>query len=271
MPVDRGWTEHPMIAAVERLGPQVRRLSDRIEADRRLPPRLVDELTDAGVFQMFLPRSVGGHEVHPLTGFAVCEALAGNDGSVGWCAQVSAAVTIFLAWLDPEALADMVATTDGPLHVAGSARPLGTAIRTEDGYRVKGRWNYASGVRHANWFLATSFVDNQDGSSVPRSMLVPIGDGEIVANWDVMGMRGTGSDDYVLDDVAVPRSRTGARRWIEQRSEPSLQDSSSPLRAFALLGVACLNAKARRRKGLSLRSLSRTTPASVSEDRQSKD
>lgn len=228
-----------MIEAVEGLGPQVRRLSDRIEADRRLPPQLVDDLTDAGVFQMFLPRSVGGHEVHPLTGFAVCEELAGNDGSVGWCAQVSAAVTIFLAWLDPEALADMVATTDGPLHVAGSARPLGTAVRTEDGYRVKGRWNYASGVRHANWFLATSFVDNQDGSSVPRSMLVPIGDGEIVANWDVMGMRGTGSDDFVLDDVVVPRSRTGARRWIEQRSEPLYDPRLNMVATWApIAGVA---------------------------------
>ena len=216
---DRSWAEHPMIAAVRSLGPDILRLGPGIESDRRLPENLVDALTEARVFQMYLPRSLGGPEVHPLTGLAVCEELARGDGSVGWCAQVAAATTVFLAWLEPSAVADMVATTERPLHIAGSARPLGTAIRTEGGYRVKGRWDYASGVRHANWFLATSFVDNDDGSRAARSMLVPVGEGEIVANWDVMGMRGTGSDDFVLDDVFVPRTRSASRHWIEQRTE----------------------------------------------------
>lgn len=218
--IDRGWAEHPMIAAARALGPDVRRAGARIEADRRLPDDLVDALTAAGVFQMYLPRSLGGPEVHPLTGLAVCEELARHDGSVGWCAQVSAATAIFLAWLDPAAVAEMAATTDRPLHIAGSARPLGAAVRVDGGYRVKGRWNYASGVRHANWFLATSFVDSAAGSRVARSMLVPMGAGEIVPNWEVMGMRGTGSDDFVLDDVFVPRSRSASRHWIEQRVEP---------------------------------------------------
>lgn len=214
------WHDHPMITQVQALAPSILRLGNVIERERRLPQQLVDDLTSARVFQMYQPASMGGPEVHPLTGFAVCEELARLDGSVGWCAQVSAAVTVFLAWLDPDALAEMVAGTERPLHVAGSARPLGTAIRTEDGYRVKGHWNYASGVRHANWFLATSFVDGRDGSPTARSMLVPVSDGEIVGNWDVIGMRGTGSDDFVLDDVDVPRGRVGARHWIAQRDEP---------------------------------------------------
>ena len=160
----RAWTDHPMVAAAQGLEPMIRRLGDQIEADRCLPQQLVAALTAVDVFQMYVPRSVGGPEVHPLVGFAVCEELARLDGSVGWCAQVSAAATIFLAWLDPEALTEMVAITQSPLHVAGSARPLGTAVRTEDGYRVKGQWNFASGVRHANWFLASAFVDGPDGS-----------------------------------------------------------------------------------------------------------
>lgn len=210
------WADHPMIGAARAIGPAIRAAAPGIDAERRLPDDLVDALTGAGVFQMYLPRSVGGPEVHPLTGMAVCEELARHDGSVAWCAQVAAATTTFLAWLDPAATEEMVATTAGPLHVAGSARPLGTAIRTGDGYRVSGRWNFASGVRHANWFLASAFVD---GTS-PRTMLVPIDQGRIVANWDVMGMRGTGSDDYVIDDVDVPRARIAARHWVEQRTEP---------------------------------------------------
>ena len=239
-----------MLQAVRELGPMIDRLADRIEADRRLPRELTDALTDARVFQMYQPRSSGGPEVHPLTGMAVCEELARIDGSVGWCAQVSAAVTIFLAWLDPDGLADMVAITEAPLHVAGSARPLGTATRIDGGYRVSGHWNFASGVAHANWFLATCFIepelvgDGAPGAGRPgdgragdgragdgragdgraqrfaKSMLVPIDDGAIVANWDVVGMRGTGSDDFVLDEVFVPTNRTGARRWIERRTEP---------------------------------------------------
>ena len=175
-----------MLDAARELGPTIRAEADRIEAERQLPEDLVVALTGAGVFQMFLPRSVGGPEVHPLTGMAVVEELTRADGSVGWCTQVAAATTMFLAWLDPDAVHEMVATTTGPIHIAGSARPLGTAVRTEGGYRVTGRWNFASGVRHANWFLASAFVD---GSS-PRSMLVPIEAGEIMANWDVLGMRG---------------------------------------------------------------------------------
>ncbi len=210
----------PVLQAVRDLGPTISELSAKIEADRCLPPALVDDLTAAQVFQLYQPRSVGGPELHPVTAFQVCEELARADGSVGWCAQVSAAVTVFLAWIDPDALAEMAATTDGPLHIAGSARPLGTAVRTEDGYRLKGHWNYASGVRHANWFLASAFVDAKDGGQATRSMLVPIEQGEIIANWDVVGMRGTGSDDFVLDEVDVSRSRSAANHWIEQRTEP---------------------------------------------------
>ncbi len=212
--------EHPILTAVRELGPTILELAPRIDAERRLPDELVASLTAARVFQMYQPRSIGGPELDPLTAFAVCEELARVDGSVGWCAQVSAAVTVHLAWIDPDALGDMQATSAAPLHVAGSARPLGEAVRTEEGYTLKGHWNYASGVRHANWFLATAFVGNDDGSRVTRSMLVPVTDGSIVANWDVVGMRGTGSDDFVLEDVPVPRGRSVSRRWVAARDEP---------------------------------------------------
>lgn len=212
------WADHPIIEATRALGPQVRACADDIERQGRLPQPLVDALRQAGVFELYTPRSVGGAEVHPLTAFRVAEELARHDGSVGWCCQVSAAVTVFLAWLDPNGLAEMAAS--GPLHVAGSARPLGTADAVEGGYVVRGHWNYASGVRHASWFLATCFVERGGGRPVARSMLIPVEQGTIVANWNVVGMRGTGSDDFVLDEVFVPEARVAQRRWIEQRREP---------------------------------------------------
>lgn len=217
--VSANWAEHPMIAAARDLGPTISASADEIESGGRLPAELAQAMTDQQIFQMYLPTELDGPEVHPLTAFATAEELARRDGSVGWCAQVAAAVTIFLCWLDPEELAKMVATTGAPLHVAGSARPLGTAVEVDGGYRVTGQWNFASGVRHANWFLASSFVDKPDGRRVARSMFVPVGDGQIVDNWTVMGMRGTGSDDFVLDDVFVPRSRVGSTRWVAQREK----------------------------------------------------
>jgi alkylation response protein AidB-like acyl-CoA dehydrogenase len=212
------WADHPILDEVRALAPQVAACADDIERNGRLPDDLAGSLRKAGVFEMYAPRSVGGPEVHPLTAFAVAEELARHDGSAGWCAQVSAAVTVFLAWIDPEGLAAMARS--GPLHVAGSARPLGTAVAVDGGYRASGHWNYASGVRHANWFLGTCFVERPDGRTASKSMLIPVTDGTIVANWNVMGMRGTGSDDFVLDDVFVPDERVAQRRWIEQRPEP---------------------------------------------------
>ena len=207
-----------MIDAAIALGPTIQSLGDEIELAGRLPDSLARQLTEAQIFQMYLPESLGGPDLDPLTAFAVCEQLARRDGSVGWCAQVSAAATVLLAWLDPAAVAEMAAITDGPLHVAGSARALGTARSVPGGYRVTGHWNYASGVRHANWFLATSLAERSSGEATPRSMFVPVSDGRIVDNWKVVGMRGTGSDDFVLDDVFVPAERAASRRWLPEPS-----------------------------------------------------
>lgn len=229
-----------MIEAVAALGADVDAVADRIEQDRRLPDELVDAIAATGAFAMYVPRSVGGPEVHPLTAFATAEALARHDGSVGWCVQVSAAVTSFMAWIDPAGLEELVAGVDR-VHLAGSARPLGVATPVEGGFRVRGHWNYVSGVRHASLILASSFIEPVQGDPpLARSMFVPVGDGEIVANWDVVGMCGTGSDDFVLDDVFVPDERVGYKRWIDQRTEPLYDPRLAMIAAWApTAGVAC--------------------------------
>jgi alkylation response protein AidB-like acyl-CoA dehydrogenase len=229
-----------MIEGATALGSLLDEAAPAIEADRRLPDRLVDALVDIGAFSMYVPRSVGGPEVHPLTAFAATEAIARHDGSAAWCVQVSAAVTTFMAWIDPAGLEALVASVPR-VHLAGSARPLGVAREIDDGFVVDGHWNYMSGVRHATLVLATSNVDPGDGGPpVPRSMFLPVGDGEIRANWDVVGMCGTGSDDYVLEEVFVPRERVGYRRWVDQRDEPLYDPRLAMVAAWApTAGVAC--------------------------------
>lgn len=218
-----------MIDAARSLGPAIADCADSIEAGGRLPDALAQQLTAARVFQMYLPKAVGGADVDPLVAFSVCETLARRDGSVGWCAQVSAAVTMFLAWIDPDAVVAMAAQTDGLIHIAGSARALGTAEPVEGGYLVSGHWNYASGVRHANWFLATSNIERPGREPVSRGMFMPVSEGQIVDNWQVVGMRGTGSDDFVLDRVFVPDERVVARKWMEQvQARPGQRSVSDP-------------------------------------------
>jgi indole-3-acetate monooxygenase len=234
------WADHPMIEAARALGPAVDAVADEIESGRKLPQGLVEQITATDAFAMYVPRSVGGPEVHPLTGFATAEAFARHDGSVGWCVQVSAAVTSFMAWIDPAGLEAMVRSVPR-VHLAGSARPLGVAREVDGGFVASGRWNYVSGVQHATVILASSIIEPVQGDPpLARSMFVPVGDGEIHANWNVMGMCGTGSDDFVLDEVFVPTERVGYRRYIDERDEPLYDPRLAMVTAWApTAGVAC--------------------------------
>jgi alkylation response protein AidB-like acyl-CoA dehydrogenase len=228
-----------MVAAARALGPAIRDASDEIESTRRLPGVLTDKLTAADIFQMYLPASVGGAQVDPLVAFAVCEELTRHDGSLGWCVQVAASTSTSVSWIDPVGLEEMASGSE-KIHTAGSARPLGEATPVEGGFVVSGHWNYASGVLHANWFLATSFVDPP--GSTPRKtrpFLVPVSSGQIVENWDVVGMRGTGSNDFVLDEVFVPDTRVGYLRFIRARTEMLYDDRLAMSAAWApIAGVA---------------------------------
>ena len=231
---------HPMVEAASALGQRIRAAADEIEAAQRLPLELVEALSEIEAYSMYVPRSVGGAEVHPLVGFATAEAIARQDASAGWCVQVSAAVTTFMAWTDPQGLEDLVREV-GTVRLAGSARPLGIAREVEGGFVVSGHWNYVSGVRDATLILASSFINPPTGDPpLSRSMFLPVTDGRIVDNWDVVGMRGTGSDDYVLDEVFVPIERVGFKRWIDKRPEPLYDPRLAMAAAWApTAGVAC--------------------------------
>src|SRR3954451_22674408 len=203
-----------MIAAARDLGPTIDAAADGIEQDGRLPEPLVEQLRDAGIFAMYVPKEAGGREVHPVTAFHVGEALSRHDGSVGWCAQVSAAVATLAAWIDPAGLAAMVERS-GSLHFAGSARVLGYAEALPGGFRARGHWDYASGVSHANWYLGACHVEGPDGERRSRSLWIPVEDGTIAENWAVVGLPGTGSHDFVVDDVFVPTERVVYGHWIK--------------------------------------------------------
>ena len=199
----------PIVAAAMALAPAVRAAADDAERMRQTPPALAAEITRAGIYQMYLPRSVGGPETPPLTAFRVVEALSRVDGSVGWCAMIATAISMSVGRL-PVEVGRELAGTPADYRGAGSARPGGQAWAVPGGYRVKGRWNFASGIQNARWLYCTCIMMNGDmpavtaaGAPVLRGVWIPRASVTIVDTWQVMGMRGTGSQDFVVDDVIV--------------------------------------------------------------------
>jgi alkylation response protein AidB-like acyl-CoA dehydrogenase len=208
-------TQDPdIVAAAVRLAPAVRAARDQAEQMRQTPPDLAAEITRAGIYQMYLPRSMGGPETAPLIAFRVVEELSKADGSVGWCAMIATALSLNAGRL-PAEVGRELAGTPADYRGAGSARPGGRAWEVPGGYRVKGRWNFASGIQNARWLYCTCIMMDGDkplqtpaGSPILRAMWVPRGSVTIVDTWSVMGMRGTGSQDFTVDDVIVPAARS---------------------------------------------------------------
>ncbi len=161
-----------LIAAARRLAPQARAASDEAERLRQTPPDLAAEITRAGIYQMYLPRAVGGPEAAPLTAFEVIEKLSKADGSVGWCAMIATSQSLNVSRL-PVAVARAMAGTPADFRAAGSARPGGRAHAVPGGYRVSGRWNFASGLANARWLSCTSFL--MDGEAPQRDAANALG------------------------------------------------------------------------------------------------
>jgi alkylation response protein AidB-like acyl-CoA dehydrogenase len=197
------------VAAIN-LAPHIRAAREELEATRRVPPSLVQAIADAGLFRPYLPHALGGSELHPLTVFRVIEEISKVDGSVGWCTMIASSESLLTGWLRPDVGRAMFGQPPD-VRMAGSLRPEGQAYPVDGGYRIRGRWDFASGINHANWLLCTCTVmdgdtPQQTPAGVPetRSMLIPADAATLVDTWSVVGMCGTGSHDFSVDDVFVP-------------------------------------------------------------------
>lgn len=214
------------VAAARGLAPQIRAVRDELESERRLPPALAQALGQAGLMQMYLPSSMGGPEADPITYYHVIEELSKIDGSVGWCALLSSDVTFFAGWLKPEVGRAMFGN-DPHLRLAGSFRALGEARLVDGGYRVTGRWDYASGIDHANWLAVHCRVVDEsgpkltrDGTPQTRMLFVPAEHAVIHDTWNTIGMLGTGSNDFNVADVFVPEEQTWELWGPAQEANP---------------------------------------------------
>ena len=208
-------TKNDDVAAIARqLGPQIRAVREEAEELRQTPPALADALAMAGLYQMYLPRSVGGPQLAPPSVFHAIEEVSKADGSIGWNTMIASVLSFFIGWLPSDVARDMCGTP-ADLRVAGSLRPQGGAWPVDGGYLVNGQWNFASGIHNANWLHCTCMVMDGDKPEITpagmprvRVMWVPAAAATIKDTWSVIGMRGTGSHDFVIDGLIVPKERT---------------------------------------------------------------
>ncbi len=201
---------HPLVLAARELQPQIRACANETEANRRVPSRLIDAFTDRGLYRLNIPAAAYGEQAHPLVVFHVIEAISQADPSTAWVVMIATEVSLTTGWLPNAVLSQMIGGEEpgGPrCRIAGSSRALATAATdpSGSGYRLSGQLNYLSGIEHANFVLVT-FPDPEDDSV--RMALLPQRAGEIVHTWDTMGLRGTGSHDWRLEDAFVQTAHT---------------------------------------------------------------
>ncbi|MFT7649469.1 MAG: alkylation response protein AidB-like acyl-CoA dehydrogenase [Candidatus Poriferisodalaceae bacterium] len=181
---------------------------DAAESLYRLPDLTFDALYEAGLFWLKLPEVLGGAEADPLIQIEVIEALATIDASAAWSVMIGSQSTgLPAAWLPDDAL-DVVFGEGSTPVAAGSLMPSGTATPVEGGYRVTGRWAFASGISHCRWVNATVRIEGVAEAGLPslRRVVLPTAEVDIHDNWNAVGLKGSGSSDFSIDDVFVPES-----------------------------------------------------------------
>jgi alkylation response protein AidB-like acyl-CoA dehydrogenase len=228
-----------LIGRARELIPLIDRAGDRIERGRRIPADVLDALHDARLFRLLIPRSCDGEEVEPATLFQVTEAIAQGDGSVAWCIGQGSGASIASAYVKP----DVARTVFGDKRAVAATGPNNTiskAVACDGGYRITGEWGFASGSPHASWMFGHATVHEPDGkprlgpSGKPlelRTMIFPKSSAKMADDWNVMGLKGTGSVSYSVNDLFVPDDFSFTRESDADRREPG------PLYRFSMFNL----------------------------------
>jgi alkylation response protein AidB-like acyl-CoA dehydrogenase len=210
----RGGAGADYVARARRLLPLMAEAAAGVEADRRLDERVVTALHEAGLFRMMMPRWLGGGEAPPSQFVQVIETIARADASTAWCLSQMTVCSLSSVYLERDAAREVFG---GPrAALAWGSTPDARAVRVPGGYRVTGTWEFGSGCHHATWLgghIAVVEPDGapvlgEDGEPLERTMLFPKAAACIEDVWHVIGLRGTGSDLYRLEDYFIPEKHT---------------------------------------------------------------
>lgn len=234
--MDQSVSPDPIVRA-RGLLPAIAAASDTIELTRRIPVGLLDDLHDGRLFRLLLPRSVGGEEVPPWVFLGAVAEVARADASVAWNLFVGNSSALIAPFIPLESARAIFAD---PRAVVSWGPPNTCQARAvPGGYRVTGRWGFSSGCRQATWMGAHcqvveadgSLRQNQLGRAALRTLLFPVEQVVLHDTWNTIGLRGTASDSYSVDDLFVSEAFSGTRE------DPSLRRDPSQLYAFPMQGL----------------------------------
>lgn len=199
-----------LIATARSFHDELKRRAPEIEAARRLPADLAKKFTDAGFLRLLVPKDYGGLESDPLTFAQIAETLAEADASAAWVAMICGSTGVIASWIQPEGAREIYAANN---VICGVFARRGKAHDEGDHYRVEGRWQWGSASDISDWMTA-GCVLYKDGKPVIEgetpatgTVFAPTREIELQGNWDTSGLCGTGSQDFVMRDVRVPKSR----------------------------------------------------------------
>ena len=228
------------VARAAALTPMIAAAADRIEAERRIVPEVVTALHQAGLFRMLLPASLGGHSADIISFNRAIETIAMADASTAWCLAQQAASTQAASFLAPNVAREVFAAPDG--CVAWGPPSGAKAVVADGGYLVTGRWRFASGSGHCPWLGGHSAVIEKDGSPrldgegrpVMRTLLFRKDKARIFDIWQVLGLRGTGSNAYEVQELFVPEAYS---TWRDSAADRRGDEPLADIPLLTLYGV----------------------------------
>jgi alkylation response protein AidB-like acyl-CoA dehydrogenase len=227
-----------LVERVRKLQPLIRSHALRTEQERRVTGEVIEALTDAGVHRMNVPRRYGGHQSSVRTQVDVLSEVSAACGSTGFTALIQAGCA-FIAALFPDEAQDEIFADPG-VRVSGTLVPKAKARPVDGGYVVDGTSPFATGCQDSDWHLLTAVADTGDGR--PPELLwtaVPMADLDVLDDWHVSGLAGSGSNSVVARDVHVPAHRVLELGPLLGGSFPSRLNSADPFYGMPVLLLFC--------------------------------
>ena len=201
--------KYTLISKAEKLIPKVKSASLTISQDRSIPESLIDELVDNDMFRLLLPKRFKGQQLDLLEYVEIIQGFAQADGSTAWCLNQNNVLSTF-AGVMPTSLADEIWSDKRSILANGP--PVWFELKkSKGGYKLSGEWRLSSGFSHANWLLAlvseNDTAQTLQSSATAQYMVIPKSQIEPIYDWNVNGLRGTGSNSFKADNLFVPEER----------------------------------------------------------------
>ena len=201
-----------LVGRARAMAPEIRALAEETEKNRRISPHIIQKFRDAELLRVTRPKEFGGFEYDGETALRIALTISAACASTGWAVNGAVSNGRSMSHFPIETQREIWAGDEDPFSCACFA-PTGTAVPVDGGYILNGRWSFASGVDHASWAYLGAFIRPPGAAPPPGKapegafFLLPIGDCEVIDNWFVNGLCGTGSKDIAVSDAFVPARR----------------------------------------------------------------